>query len=157
MENLELNNNEIEIGDNNIENEKKYWDSIQDIKWYFLSRNYGIDASKKVTEFLIKNFTLDEVFDFKNFVVDKRKYLENRISSYLRILTKDQRKEYKLSDDGTWDLCSHIVGMGETVYYYVLHHIDSIFLFQKDIQENFEYGFDGAIYEINNKIIDNQN
>ena len=132
---------------NNNNNDNFYWNIINNIRWYFLAREYGNTASEKVGEYLKEKLEKEEIENLFNFVVDKRKFLQNRIYSFLSSLKKDERKKYKLGDDSTWDLSSHIVGMGETTYYYVLHHMEMILEYQNNFQENFEYGFDKALYE----------
>ena len=53
-----------------------------------------------------------------------------------------------LTNDELWDLCAHIVGLGDVMYYYVIDHPDIILMLKDDVRENFEYGFDKAIYEL---------
>ena len=75
--------------------------------------------------------------------------------------TNDEEGEYFperwqawYTDDSLWDFSSHIVGLGEVMYNYVIDHPNCIIELQKDYVENFEYGFDKAIYEIENSKYD---
>lgn len=132
--------------------ENMHWEVIDKIKWYYLARDYGNEANDKLAEFLIENnFSIEEIVELHNFVVKQREIVKNFISGFLRGCPSYLRERYKLSDDGTWDLASHIVGMGKQMMDVVLGNPDIIFVLQKIKVENFEYGFDKAMYEIQNK------
>ena len=126
------------------------WQNLEGIKWYEKSKKYGKDANEKVAEHLKENYLLDDVIVLKNFAVEKRKALQHTLIGYFKASPTCVRKEFTLSDDGLWDLTAHIVGMGEVMYTYVYDHPEIVLLMQKDYQENFEYGFDVAIYDLNN-------
>lgn len=141
--------NTLQLNDNmNIINTDQ-WNIINEIKWYNNSKMYGKEANDMVAEYCISNLTYEEIIELHNFVVDKRKELSNFLMGYLTGISKERRKELTVSDDGFWDLCSHIVGMGEVVFNLVKTYPYMIFDLQREAQENFEYGFDKAVYEIN--------
>lgn len=132
--------------------ENYYWNIIEDIKWYYLSRDYGYEANDKVAEYLIeRKYSVEEIANLHNFIVNQREIIKNFIHAFLRGCPKHEKEMYKLGDDGTWDLSSHIVGMGKQMMDLVLGNPELIFTLQKIKVENFEYGFDKAIYELNEK------
>lgn len=137
---------------NNIYNDEWYWKVIENIKWFYLARDHGKEANDKVAEFLLENqFSINEIINIHNFVVRQREIVKNFIHGYLRGCPSYTKEKYKLGDDSTWDLASHIVGMGKQMVDLVLGNPELIFCLQNIKQENFEYGFDKAIYEIQNK------
>lgn len=130
--------------------EDYFWNIIDDIKWFYLTRDYGYEANDKVAQYLIeKQFSVDEISRLHNFIVKQREIVKNFIYGFLKGCPKYEKEKYKLGDDGTWDLASHIVGMGKQMTDVVLGNPDLIFILQNKKQENFEYGFDKAIYELN--------
>lgn len=141
--------NTLQLNDNMIITSTDQWNIINEIKWYNNSKMYGKEANDMVAEYCISNLTYEEIIELHNFVVDKRKELSNFLMGYLTGISKERRKELTVSDDGFWDLCSHIVGMGEVVFNLVKTYPYMIFDLQREAQENFEYGFDKAVYEIN--------
>ena len=74
----------------------------------------------------------------QNFVVEKRKELQKAL--------KDKIKD--IGDDSFWDLCSHIVGLGESVYNLCLKYPEIARILIDDKVENFEYGFTKAVYDL---------
>lgn len=128
-----------------------YWGMINDINWYNLSKyDNSNSANDEVARFLVDNYTLDEIVSLQNFVVEKREKLKNFILGYLKASPKEFRNKVNLSDDRLWDFCSHMVGLGEVMYNYVLDHPTIIVELQKDFLENFEYGFTAAVFEKQN-------
>lgn len=126
-----------------------YWRVIDNIGWFYLARDYGKNAKDKVSEYLINNsFSIDEIIDLHNFIVSQREIVKNFIQGFLRGCNSEEKRKYRLNDDGTWDLASHIVGMGKVVMDLVFRKPEIIFILQNIKQENFEYGFDAAIYEL---------
>lgn len=147
--NIIIDNNIPFVSDLNI-GENYYWGIIEDMKWYYISRDYGYEANDKVAQYLIeRKYTVEEIAKIHNFVVEQREIVKNFIYGFLRGCSKYEKEKYKLGDDGTWDLASHIVGMGKQMTDVVLGNPDLIFILQNIAQENFEYGFDKAIYELN--------
>lgn len=129
--------------------ENYYWNIIEDMKWFYISRDYGYEANDKVAQYLIeRNYTVEEISKIHNFVVEQREIVKNFIYGFLRGCPRHEKEKYKLNDDGTWDLSSHIVGMGKQMVDLVLGNPDLIFTLQKIKIENFEYGFDKAIFEL---------
>lgn len=148
METFALNNS----CEQNLYDESLMWSMVEDIDWYTKSKHHNRDtANDEVSEFLQENYSLDEVIKLENFVVGKREKLKGFINGYLTASPSEIKKNFKLSDDGFWDLCSHIVGLGRVMYSYVIEHPYMIFELQKDFVENFEYGFTAAVYEMQNE------
>jgi hypothetical protein len=148
MQDMKMNTLRLDNLKEQIDFERQCWEHIDKIRWYFLSKYYGKEANDLVAKYCIENLTLEEIPKLHNFIVNKRENISNFLNGYLKGMAKDANK-LTLSDDGFWDLCSHIVGLGEVMYEYVKTNPDVIFHLQKFKQENFEYGFDRAIYELN--------
>lgn len=129
---------------------KNLWKELESLEWYEKVKRYGNNANDKIAEILKSKYFLDEIITLKNFAVEKRKALYHTLNGYLKASPQCVKKEFLLSDDGFWDFTAHVVGMGEVMYTYVYDHPEVVLLMQKDYQENFEYGFDVAIYDINN-------
>lgn len=145
MKNLNLNKNTNEITPNK-------WKLIEEIGWYWKAKEEN--PNDEVAEYLIKNYSTNDIVELKNFVVRNRLKLQGFILGYCKSSPRELRDKIRLSDDGLWDFSSHIVGLGEVMYNYVIDHPECIVELQKDYVENFEYGFDKAIYEIENSKYD---
>lgn len=145
MENLNLNDNM-----NTITPSK--WRLIEEIGWYWKAKEET--PNDEVAKYLMENYSTNDIVELKNFVVRNRLKLQGFILGYCKSSPKEFRDRIRLSDDGLWDFSSHIVGLGEVMYNYVIDHPDCIVELQKDYVENFEYGFDKAIYEIENSKYD---
>lgn len=155
MENLSLLNflencSTSEMGTNNSTNtdnlNDNYWRIIEEINWFDKSRNS--DRNSQVAEYLKRNFTLDEICRIKNFVVKERCKVQGFIIGFLKNSSTETKKKFMLSDDGIWDLSAHIVGLGFNFVQLVFRCPEIIFALQNDKEENFEYGFDKAIYDL---------
>lgn len=125
-----------------INNKKLQWKLIEEINWGYLIQQYPQYPYDKVGEYCTENFTLRETILLQNFVVEKRKELQNIL----------QNKIKGIGDDSFWDLCSHIVGLGESVYNLCIKYPEIAQILVKDKVENFEYGFTKAIYDIQEKM-----
>lgn len=126
--------------------DEKYWSYIHKINWYKLTKNQDhISARNNVTKTILNfNLSIEEMYEFYNWVVTKRENLLMFIKGYLKG-DKDLEKDYYLSDDVLWDLSAHIVGLGEAMYHYVMFSPSMIRLIYDDVVENFEYPFHAAI------------
>lgn len=123
--------------------ENDYWNVIEDINWFELSKLYDREtACDKVGEFCTTYLTLDEIINLENFIVEKRKNLMKKLYNL---------SELKISDDRTWDLASHIVGLGQNVYYLVMKYPKIALELVNESVENFEYGFTKAVYDMKEK------
>lgn len=139
-------NNKIE------QKELNCWREIESLKWYWLSsKNRQFNPNDELASILVSKYSLNEIVQLHNFVVMHRIKLQSFLQGYYKSSPQEFRKQVKLSDDGLWDFSSHMVGLGEVMFNYVLDHPDSILELQKDYTENFEYGFDKAIFQIQNK------
>lgn len=153
MRTLLLNDERIEILEE-MENNKelKLWKKVEGINWKYLTEQYKDEGMNYINELvgahLVRNYCLDDIVELNNFVVDKRKRLMDKFQSFYRILPKNEKERYKLGDDSTWDLCSCIVGFGQSMYEYVLENIESLIDMQEYDFENFEYGFTHATYNL---------
>ena len=145
MENLNLNKNTNTIT-------PRKWQLIEEIGWYWKAKEET--PNDKVAKYLMENYSTNDIVELKNFVVRNRLKLQGFILGYCKSSPKEFRDRIHLSDDGLWDFSSHIVGLGEVMYNYVIDHPECIVELQKDYVENFEYGFDKAIYEIENSKYD---
>ena len=147
MENLSLN----KLNDT-LTNEKKeinYWDIINDMNWYNVITSNNTLPNEQIKNYLIGYMDVNFVSNFKNFVVDRRKEIQQ---NYLRLRNEtDYQPSTFIGDDSLWDVTASIVGMGKSTYEMALHTPQFIeFVYKtKNYKENFEYGFDAAIYEIN--------
>lgn len=135
-------------------NEFEYWNMINKIGWYCLTQDVcngklqPYEAIKECANILVNEFNLDEIEIgyFKNFVVEKRLELSKRLTSWIK------EKNLNIMDlDDMWDLSSHIVGMGETMYYFIWDNPRIMYSAKKGLigDENFEFIFDEAIYNFN--------
>lgn len=146
--------NEYKINDNkkNDNNKLNYWKEIESLKWYWLTKKgFSTNPNDELAAILLEKYSLNEIVELHNFVVKNRIKLQYFLIGYFKSSPRDFKSQFKLSDDGLWDFSSHMVGLGEVMFNYVLDHPDSVLELQKDYTENFEYGFDKAIYEIQNK------
>lgn len=139
MENLQLNNCE----------QFNFWDEINNLGWYWLTKNKNTNPNDELGVILVERYSLDEIVELHNFVVRQRIQLKAFLEGYYKASSDEFKSKFKLSDDGLWDLCSHVVGLGQVMYDYVMDHPEIVLELQKDYTENFEYGFDKAIYMIN--------
>lgn len=145
MENLNLSKNTNAITPNK-------WKLIEEIGWYWKAKKEN--HNDEVAKYLMENYSTNDIVELKNFVVRNRLKLQRFISSYCKSSPIEFNDKIQLSDDDLWDFSSHIVGLGEVMYNYVIDHPNCIIELQKDYVENFEYGFDKAIYEIENSKYD---
>lgn len=144
--------NEYKIHDKKKIDKLNYWKEIESLKWYWLTKKgFNNNSNDELASILVEKYDLNEIIELHNFVVMHRIKLQSFLQGYYKSSPKEFKKQVKLSDDGLWDFSSHMVGLGEVMFNYVLDHPDSILELQKDYTENFEYGFDKAIYQIQNK------
>lgn len=142
--------NVIEKLENEYENgkqEENYWEIINDINWQSVMKDTEENPNNHVKNYLIGFMDVDFVSDFKNFVVDRRKEIQETYKEYHE---KTLGHSINFSDDSFWDVTASIVGMGESAYNMAIDtpsFVDFVYNSQ-NYHENFEYGFDAAIYEI---------
>ena len=142
--------NKLEL--DNVNNNNYFWRQIDHIRWYYLANDFGREANDAVSEYLLKNYdNVNDIIELHNFIVEQREVVKNYICGFLRGCPSYKKSNYRLSDDGTWDLASHIVGMGKVTMDLVFRKPEIIFILQDIKVENFEYGFDRAIFEFSNK------
>ena len=122
------------------DNKKLPWRFIEDINWNYLSKTFPNQPYDKVGEYCKQHYTLNEVILLHNFIVEKRQNLQDNLRQYIK----------GCGDDSFWDLCSHIVGLGESTYDLCLKHpeIAQVMADNKEYVENFEYGFTKATYDL---------
>jgi len=89
--------------------EDEFWAAVERINWPGLCQDEEIDFNE-IREFLLKEFGEDSCKCF--FGLHRRKYraLQELMRAY------DKNNEAQVSDDGLWDLCAHIVGLGKEEY-----------------------------------------
>lgn len=163
MENLLSNKNEIieRIDDmlDNISkelfelNDEHYWAIISEIEWYSHLRDVEKNPNDTVKEFLIGFLDVDMISNIKNFVVEKRKEIQHSFMQYYKNKKKKKNEAY-YSNDTLWDVSASIVGMGKSAYELAINSPEFVEFIAKtkNYYENFEYGFDAAIYETNELI-----
>ena len=133
-------------------NNINYWNIINEINWYQLSKDKSHkEAVNRVKEFCVKNYDFYTLVDLNNFTWDKKNILKNKIFSFFKTLhSEDKRTKYSsfVSDDFCDDTASHIVGLGETFYNYMIDNIDEIYILTDKVVENFRYGISMAQEEL---------
>lgn len=121
-----------------------YWKIINDINWYQISKtNNAHKAIEKVCEICSDNYDFDTLVGLNNFTWEKKNILKNKFMAFFRSLPKEEKvSKYRefLSDDFLDDASSHIVGLGEIFYNYILDNIENVYMIRKDVVENFRYG-----------------
>lgn len=125
----------------NNRNKNLNWKLIEEINWGNLTKKFPQKPYDKVGDYCVENFTLRETILLQNFVVEKRRELQEKLQTHIK----------GIGDDSFWDLCSHIVGLGESVYNLCLKYPKIAEILIQDKVENFEYGFTKAIYDIQEK------
>ncbi|MBR6516112.1 MAG: DUF4240 domain-containing protein [Bacilli bacterium] len=132
---------------NNTEthNDSYFWDIIKDINWIDHMDDTDENPNEYVKNYLIGFLDDEFVGEFLNFVVDRKKEIQDEYRKY----KKENNLPLYCSDDAFWDVTSSIIGMGEECYKLALKTPEFIdFIYDTDNYfENFEYGFDSAIYE----------
>ena len=130
----------IELKSNDEKNELMYWNQLNDIDLYNISINYKdkIECSNEIVKTLVENYSVEEISNLLNFVIDNRKILEKKIKS---------NNKCNLSVDEIQDISSHIVGMGYETYVHSLNNLDMVEKVKKQVNHCFEYDFDEAIYQ----------
>lgn len=131
------------INSNLNDNETLFWQAVNDIDWSSDDNEYTM------SQYLQLNFDVETITDMQRIECEKRNEMENFIKSYLKSLKEDEREKFTLDDEGIFDLASHIVGMGKTMYKYVKDNPNVIFHLQNNYKSCFEYGFDDAIFALN--------
>ena len=131
--------------------EEFFWEHIGMIDWYSLTKEYSFEANDKLKEKLILDYSNSKfIGEFKNFIVEKRKKLQDKIEEYV----DEFGVNIPFSDDTLWDISAHIVGMGKTMYEFAMNNpkIINLMLETNDYMENFEYAFDTSVYELNGEL-----
>ena len=144
---FDLNSVRININENNAYAPLTSWDKINELGWYWKAKKDSANDDI-AAELLSRYQDVNDIVVLQNFVVEARTYLEGLLTGYFKNSPQEIREEMDLTNDEMWDLCSHIVGLGDVMYYYVVDHPDIVLTLKNDVRENFEYGFDKAIYEL---------
>jgi len=112
-----------------------FWKAVGIINWEWLSANY-----KNVDKDMFK-YKLLKKYDVK--VWKKVKEVHGDKFSALRemLLSYDTRWRVGTSDDSTWDLCSHVVGLGRDSFLEACKNPESLIhrSHRRDYKENFGY------------------
>lgn len=124
--------------------EENYWKIIEDLNWGYYcmlyERNITNKKPYKVLREEIKKKYILSYEEISLFVKDKRRNLQN----YLRNWRKKQTEQYDFgSDDGFWDVTTHVIGLGKNFYNFIIknpYYISE--MYRKNLYiENFEYSF----------------
>lgn len=133
------------------------WKVIESINWEKLCKQFD-DHQKLLKEGEIMLYSLnlsnENIIYTANFVRNKINEIESFIDGFslgkygstyefLNICFK-----HSISDDGYWDLCAHIVGLGETIFNNVKKDPMFILKYENEYRENFEYIFSRALCNI---------
>ena len=114
--------------------ERVYWSVIDSIGWGRKSTDY-----KQISQELETIYSAEFLHALKEFVLAKRKELQQHLVNAFKGDGTNVYKILKVSDDGFYDLTAHIVGLGESTYQMVIEHPSYISGIQ--YKENFEYIF----------------
>lgn len=131
--------------------EYKYdtWEVIKLINWGELvkenSRQDAIDKGKEILKTLMLS---DEEFEFhKNKIRLYRKSLEEFINGFSLLkfgksnIFPNNMMKRGVGDDGFWDLCAHIIGLGYKVHESIINDPMLLINYEDEYVENFEYIF----------------
>lgn len=137
----------------NIRNDK-FWEIVKALDWKDLCKveNGKLRKEKAFQTFKELGLTPLNVEGFHQFAVACRKVLQDKVEEY-SLLKFGDRHEFpnnsgviNVGDDGFWDLCAHIVGLGDKIYEDVCKNPEKI-LNYSDYVENFEYLFNSEDYQ----------
>lgn len=130
-------------------NTKDFWYDIERLNWFGTA--YEENHNQLIADRLLSWYpNTSQITDIMNFVVDKRKVLVDIINKWIEETNFEDLAQWDFEyweSNRVWDLASHIVGLGRAMYYQVLTNPQIVLTFSnRDAVENFEYGFDSAIY-----------
>lgn len=128
----------VELKLNNENNDLMYWNQLNDIDLCNINNKGKNELSNNIVKKLVKNYSIEELTNLLNFIINNRKILESKIKS---------NNKYNLSVDEIQDVSSYIVGMGYETYTHSLNNLDIIEEVKKQVNHCFEYDFDEAIYQ----------
>ena len=136
------NHNKDTINKNIILSEDDIWKKIERLNWQNLIKedNYN----ERLSCFLYYNYRKDDIKTMYDFIKDKYKLLIN-------LYNYNKNVNLKLSDDGLWDLCAHIVGCGKKAFYDVISNPNKAKEYLTSYKENFIYGFSQTLKKFDKK------
>jgi hypothetical protein len=92
--------------------EYQFWDMVDAINWASISINIA-EINKDIHKFrMLQKYSLDEWVA----MFEKHKTKYEALRTYLWTVYPPDKGGLGLGDDGTWDLCAHIVGLGKDEY-----------------------------------------
>lgn len=125
--------------------EEEFWDFVEELDWKNLCReNYDVRKEKAYKVYKELKLTPFDINGFHEVAIACRKFLKYQIEEYSlskfgnRYIFPNNTGILTISDDGFWDLCAHIVGLGKETYESVCNNPKKI-LEYPDYKENFEY------------------
>ncbi len=112
-----------------------FWKAIDLINWSWLSKNKSNVDRDMLTYKLIKKYDLSVWSKVKEKQSEKYKALREMLYTY------DSLWRVGTGDDSTWDLCSHVVGLGRDCFLNAFKDPESLITRgkNKDFVENFGY------------------
>jgi len=124
------------------ESENIFWEMIEKIGWSNSTERY---LYEKKGEWLRENYTPQEIGQLQAFVRVKKQILKKRLNEFSDDTKAGRKCYYGVSDDGFWDLTTHIIGLGKEEYYKTLDNplLAKERADKRDYKENFEYIFNG--------------
>lgn len=90
-----------------MKNDDYYWNIIKNIGWEIKTTNIY-----EIPKFLVKDYGFNISFQLRAFYWKKLKEMKDHLRFYWL-----ETREIIQSDDGYWDLCANIVGLGKEVFY----------------------------------------
>ena len=137
----------------NIGNDR-FWQIVDKLDWESLCKveNGKLRKEKAFQNFKELDLTPLNIEGFHQVAIACRKVLQDKVEEYSLLKFGDRHKfpnnsgVLSVSDDGFWDLCAHIVGLGKKAYENVCENPEKILEYSNYV-ENFEYLFNSEEYQ----------
>lgn len=131
----------------------RFWSVVKTLDWKNLCKtNHKVRYEKAFQIFRELGLTPIEIEGFHQIAIACRKVLQDKVEEYSLLEFGDRNKfpnnsgVLNVGDDGFWDLCAHIVGLGKKTYEAACDNPEKI-LEYPDYVENFEYLFNSEDYQ----------
>jgi hypothetical protein len=114
----------------------RFWSLVKDCRW---SEDYSYPRIKK---FLMKTLTKEEVAQFSAYFSKVNDEVYKIMDAHDKYLKKTEGHGYGLGDDSFGDLCSEVIGRGESFFNSVKKDpaIAATMARNRDYRESFSYG-----------------
>lgn len=117
--------------------EEKFWEMVDSLNWVNVSKNHQ-EINKDVHKFrMLQKYSLEEW----KAMFEKHREKYSALRTYLWTVYSPDSGGLGLGDDGTWDICAHILGLGYDEYIKAFKEPDKVLLRAKnrDYVECFSY------------------